>query len=191
MRILAGKGVGQVKTIIGNTATRLNLASDWGSANGSDATSVYAIEPATDDQPGQLQGGVNLASTGAAVPTGQTQVRLYNADTGGFVGKVTVGENLAGTVPAMNYTFSRWTADPAFPYAQNGLPPGDYLVLFRVINDGGLSPALCSEWNADVVGGPTTGSFAYANPITIAAGQQPEPAGLARPGRRVRVTQLT
>jgi hypothetical protein len=70
----------------------------------------------------------------------------------------------------MNYTFNRWTADPAFPYAQNGLPPGDYLVLFRVINDGGLAPALCSEWNADVVGGPTTGSFNYADPIVVAPG---------------------
>jgi hypothetical protein len=177
VRIVAGRGVGQVKTIIGNTNVRLNVTGDWGTGTGvtatssvPDATSVYSIELATDDQPASLQGGVNYAATGAKVPDGQTEVRVYNAGTGSFIGKVAVGANLAGLVPAFNYSFARWTADPAFPLAQAGLPPGSYLVLFRVLGTGGASPALCSEWNADVVGGPNTGSFAFADPITLEAG---------------------
>lgn len=171
LRILSGRGAGQVKTIVSNTATRLEVESDWATASIPNTSSVYAIEPVSNAAPGYLQGGVAAASSGAKVPDGQTEVRVYDAATGAFRGKVRVGEGLAGDNFAVNYTFYRWTADPAFPNAQQGLPPGSYKVLFRVIGTGGGSPAFCSEWYDDVSGGPTTGAVAYAKPVTISAGQ--------------------
>lgn len=171
LRIIAGRGAGQARMIVANSATRLEVESDWATSSIPDTSSVYVIEPVSTAAPGYLQGGVGAAATGARVPNGQTEVRVYRADTGAFRGKVLVGEGLAGDNFGVNYTFYRWTADPAFPNAQQGLPPGSYKVLFRVIGTGGGSPAFCSEWYDDTRGGPATGSIAYATPVTISAGQ--------------------
>ncbi|WP_334142541.1 carboxypeptidase regulatory-like domain-containing protein [Rhabdothermincola sp.] len=171
LRIIAGRGVGQVKEIVANTATRLEVKDDWATASIPNASTVYAIEPVSNASPGYLQGGVGAARTGASVPAGQTEVRVYDHASGTFRGKVLVGQGLAGDNPAVNYSFFRWTADPAFPNVQQGLPPGVYRVLFRVIGTGGGSPAFCSTWNANIRGGPNTGSSLYANPVMITAGQ--------------------
>jgi hypothetical protein len=181
LRIVAGTGLGQVRTISSNTATQITVSSAFSPAPGTD--SVFEIERVNRSANAVLEGTAFRADTGAPIfastpPSGQAvEVRLY-ATTGAFLGRTTVGApQQTGTFGGVgrNYSFDSWSA-PGIG-GVSGIAPGTYKVLFRVVGsvtDGASPPnVFCSTWATNtpgvpnVVGGPGAGSFAFAPTVNV------------------------
>jgi hypothetical protein len=171
--LTGGTGSGQVRTIVSNTAEQINVSAQWTTnpANGTQF-SIAGLTDATAN--GVLRGWVTRQDTAGAVqpfaagpPPVGIEARVYQADTGAYVGRVNVGSAVGGP----NYSFESWVANTSLPNV-SGLKPGSYKVLFRNVGQltNGTHP-YCSEWSGDVRGGTASGSWQFAEPVTVTGGQ--------------------
>lgn len=171
VKFLFGTGSGATATIVSNTATVLTFAAGTAPASGTG----YQIIPLKTNGPGNISGYASVGRTGAALTSG-SEARIYNAATGAFVGRVGLTGTASPTGAVSNFSFIKWTADPSAPNAQNGLAPGNYKVLLRVIGTGGGTPSFCSRWMPYqytlASGGPAQGSYATAASFTVTAGAE-------------------
>lgn len=171
--ILFGTGAGQTRTIASNTAVTLTVSAAWTTIP--DGTSGYQIIPLKANNNGTISGWAMQGNNGYSMNFGAVaEARVYDATTGMFVGKTNPTGVASPTGRASNYSFIKWTADPTAPNAQNGLPPGTYKVLYRVIGAGGGAPAFCSTWvpsgYSHAGGGPAQGGWVGAASLTVTAG---------------------